>query len=88
VSGKRQSRLQLSQLEVFSRCLNAKSEYRNPKQYQNSNQKFTTLQRGYAIVIKVFENIICFEFRIWSHGIRTNELKLLKAKYMPTQGDL
>jgi hypothetical protein len=34
LTGKRQSRLQLSQLEVFSRCLNAKSETISKFEYQ------------------------------------------------------
>ena len=33
-TGKRQGRLQLSQLEVFSRCLNAKSETISKFEYQ------------------------------------------------------
>ncbi len=46
---------------------NPNIEIRNNIKIRISNdQNFTTLQRGYAIFIKVFENIIYFEFRIWN----------------------
>ena len=56
-AGKRQSRLQLSQLEVFSRCLNAKSEYRNPKQYQNSNIKWPKLYHAPAWLRNIYQSL-------------------------------
>ena len=54
-----------------------KSEYQITK-------TFTTLQRGCAIFIRVIENIICFEFRIWNIRIcfefRASNFKFTKNR--------
>jgi len=59
----------ISKLETNFKLESPKSKYRNPKQYQNSNDQNSKLFSQSVLNICISVIVICFEFRISCFGI-------------------